>query len=68
MALKQKPNSKETEYWLNEPFTSNRYTALLEEKSQDQQHKTSSNVYNWSQKQLETYAAIRRNSKTAIRN
>jgi hypothetical protein len=38
-----KPNhSKESERWLNQPSTSNRYTALLREESEDQQHKTDS--------------------------
>jgi hypothetical protein len=31
---------KESEHGLNQTFTSNRYTALLEEESEDQQHKT----------------------------
>jgi hypothetical protein len=34
-------HSKESEHYLNQTSTSNRYTALLEEESEDQQHKTS---------------------------
>jgi hypothetical protein len=41
MKMKQKDTRKGSEYWLNQPSTSNRYTALLEEESGDQQHKTS---------------------------
>jgi hypothetical protein len=33
-------HSTECKYWLNQTSTSNRYTALLEEVSEDQQHKT----------------------------
>jgi hypothetical protein len=33
-------HSRESEYWLNQTSTSNRYTALLEEASEDQQPKT----------------------------
>jgi hypothetical protein len=41
MKLKQKANnSKESEYWLNQTCTFDRYTALLEEECKDQQHKT----------------------------
>jgi hypothetical protein len=36
MKLKQKPYSKEREYWLNQTFTSNHYTAILQEESGDQ--------------------------------
>jgi hypothetical protein len=31
---------KESEYWLNQPSTSNRYTTLLVEESEGQQHRT----------------------------
>jgi hypothetical protein len=33
--------AKESEHWLNHTSTSNRYTALLEEESEDQQQKVS---------------------------
>jgi hypothetical protein len=40
MNLKQKTkHSKESEYWLNQTSTSNHYTALLEEESEDQLYK-----------------------------
>jgi hypothetical protein len=47
-------HTKESEHWLNQTSTSNRYTALLEEGRKDQQQiggpvthtKTSSNLYN----------------------
>jgi hypothetical protein len=40
MKLKQKPNTtKESVHWLNQTSTSSNYTALLEEESEDQQHK-----------------------------
>jgi hypothetical protein len=35
MSLKQIPNSKESEYWFNQPSISNRYTILLDEESED---------------------------------
>jgi hypothetical protein len=34
-------HTKESEHWLNQTSISNRYTALLEEESADQQHKAS---------------------------
>jgi hypothetical protein len=32
-------DTKESEHWLNQISTSNRYTSLLEEESENQQHK-----------------------------
>jgi hypothetical protein len=34
-------HTKDSKHWLNQTSTSNHYTALLEEKSEDQQHKAS---------------------------
>jgi hypothetical protein len=41
-------HATESGHWLNQTSTSNRYTAILEEESEDQQQKakTSSNLYN----------------------
>jgi hypothetical protein len=39
--LKEKPNTLKSEHWLNQASTSNRYTALLDEESEDQQQKAS---------------------------
>jgi hypothetical protein len=36
---RQTKHTKESEHWLNQTFTSNRYTALLEEESENQPHK-----------------------------
>jgi hypothetical protein len=66
--------TKESEHWLNQTSTSNRYIALLEEESVDQQQKadpvnmpkTSSNLYNWHYKYFTTHTAARANSNTAI--
>jgi hypothetical protein len=37
----QTKHSKESEHWSNKPTTFNRYTALLEEESEGQEHKAS---------------------------
>jgi hypothetical protein len=37
--LKEKPNTPKSEHWLNQASTSNRYTALLDEESEDKQQK-----------------------------
>jgi hypothetical protein len=39
MKLREAKHTKESESWLNQISTSSHYTALLEEESEDQQHK-----------------------------
>jgi hypothetical protein len=66
--------TKESVHGLNQSSTSNRYTALLEEESEEQQHKTGPNnmpkpppIYiTQLLKYLTTHTAVRANSKTAI--